>query len=394
VRLGVFCDYSYRVVNGQVYAQLPFALFVQGLAPHCERLVVTGRLDPSPGRYPYLLEGLAYVPLPHYASGAHLGQVIRAIPVGVRRFWRMLDDLDTVWILGPNPPQVFVFALLAAIRRRRLVLGVRQHLPELIRHRHRDKPVVRFAAVVLETMFRLLARAVPVVVVGPDLARRYRGAASLHVTYVSLLHRGDILAAEDDHRSYDGAELRMLSVGRLDPEKNPLLMADILEHALRRDPRWRLDVCGDGTEKESLAERLRDLGVADRASLHGHMPIDAGLWERYRESHALLHVSLTEGVPQVLLEAFASRLPVVATAVGGVPELVEGRGWLVPPRDAEAAAGALTELASNSAQRAQAVQDALDHVLEHTLEAECARLAAFLSGAQRDDNDGLKTGSE
>jgi glycosyltransferase involved in cell wall biosynthesis len=378
MRLAVYSDYSYRVEDGGVSAELPFALFVQGLVPHCERLVMTGRLDPSPGRYPYSIEGVTYVPQPHYASGAHLGEVMRAIPAGARRFWRMLDDVDVVWILGPNPPQALVFAFLTLARRRRLVLGVRQLLPELIRHRRPGRSMVLFAAVLLETAFRLLGHFVPVVVVGPDLARRYRGATALHVLYVSLLHEADILEGEEDNRTYDGPELRALSVGRLDPEKNPLLLADVLQRLHRLDPRWRLDICGDGSLAGQLAQRLRDLGVSDLAAFHGYVPIDKGLWDLYRHSHALLHVSLTEGVPQVLLEAFAVRLPTVATAVGGVADFVRGGGWLIPPSDAEAAADALAEVVSNDEMRFQRVALATETVRRHTLEAECARLAAFL----------------
>jgi glycosyltransferase involved in cell wall biosynthesis len=396
VRLAVYSDYSYRVVGGRLSAQLPFSLFVQGLAPHCERLVVTGRLDPSQKPYPYSLNGVKFVPLPHYDSGANLGQVLRSIPAGIKRFWRMLDDVDVVWILGPNPPQVLVFSLLAIARRRRLVLGVRQHLPELIRHRHPDKPAVKLAAVILEAAFRLLARRIPVVVVGPDLARRYCRAPTLHVSYVSLLEERDILAADDDDRAYDGPELRLLSVGRLDPEKNPLLLADVFARALQRDPRWRLDVCGGGPLRSALQDRLVELGVADRATLRGYVPISDGLLELYRHSHALLHVSFTEGVPQVLLEAFASRLPVVATAVGGVAAIVEGRGWLVPPCDADAASAAVHELAASPELRAERVERASEEVRHHTLEQECSRLAAFLAtpdptarGARRRGGRGL-----
>jgi glycosyltransferase involved in cell wall biosynthesis len=352
MRLAVYCDYSYRVEEDNVYAELPFALFLRELASYCERLVVTGRLDPTPGRYPYSMEGVEYVPLPHYASGAEISGVMRALPAGIMRFWRMLDDVDVVWVLGPNPPQALVFALLSTLRRRRLVLGVRQHLPQLIRHRHPGKRHLLLAALMLEGAFRLLSRVVPVVVVGPDLA-------------------------------YDGEELRMLSVGRLDPEKNPLLLADVLAQAVRIDDRWRLEVCGDGSLMTELARRLEALGVADRALLHVYVPIDDGLWTLYRRSHALVHISLTEGVPQVLLEAFAARLPVVATSVGGVPELVRDCGLLVPPADAGAAVGALQRLASNAELRAELVDNASARVHEHTLHAECARLAAFLAGGGR-----------
>jgi glycosyltransferase involved in cell wall biosynthesis len=225
-----------------------------------------------------------------------------------------------------------------------------------------------------------MARTAPVVVVGPDLARRYRSAAALHVAYVSLLSERDIVGPEDDHRGFDGDELRILSVGRLDPEKNPVLLADVLAAVLGADPRWRLDVCGDGSLAPALTRRLRDLGVEDQAVLHGYVPIDDGLWDLYRASHVLLHVSLTEGVPQVLLEAFAARLPVVATAVGGVPDVVEGHGLLVAPDDAEAAARALRQLAGDAELREQLVERAVSEVRDHTVEAESTRLASFLAG--------------
>ncbi len=380
MRLAVFADYPYKVEDGVLYAELPFARFIEGLAPHCERLVVTGRLDCSPGRYPFRLDAVEFVALPHYSSGARFGSVIRAIPAGMRRFWRLLRDVDTVWIDGPSPPQALIFALLASARRRRLMLSVRQDLPAHMRHRHPDKPAVRLAAVGLELAFRVLGLFVPVLVVGPDLARRYRHAAALHVTYISLVRDNELLPATADRRRYDDKELRMLSVGRLDPEKNPLLLADVLAQAVRRDPRWRLDVCGDGTLQTALEQRLEELGVGDRATLHGFVPVGDGLLDLYRHSHALLHVSRTEGVPQVLLEAFASRLPVVATAVGGVETVVRGRGILIPPDDASAAAEALDRLASEPQLRNELVQSGYDAAREHTLERECARLAAFLAG--------------
>ena len=104
------------------------------------------------------------------------------------------------------------------------------------------------------------------------------------------------------------------------------------------------------------------------------------LWRLYRSSHALLHVSMTEGMPQVLLEAFAARLPVVATAVGGVPEMAGGRGLLMPPRDAAAGAAALQRLLDDPAERARHVEAGVAYVRQHTLQAESARLARFLEG--------------
>jgi len=379
MRLAVFSDYSYSMSDGQLFAEMSFARFVLGLAPHCQRLVVIGRLDRSGRQYAYRMDGVEFVPLPHYDSGADLVRVLRVIPAGARQFWRALDDVDTVWLMGPNPPQTLVFAVIAMLRRRRLVLGVRQRLLQLMRYRYPHRRLVQGAAAILEAAFRMMAVVVPVVAVGPDIAHQYRRAAKLHVLYVSLYREADIVSADEDHRDYQGTDWRILSVGRLDPEKNPLLLADILKQACDRDRRWRLEVCGDGPLTGQLARRLEDLGIADRATLHGYVAIDSGLWELYRRSHVLLHVSFTEGFPQVLLEAFAARLPVVATAVGGVPGVVQGRGWLVPPGDAPSAVAALTEVVEDVGRREAFVERAVQEAGQHTLERECARLAVFLA---------------
>jgi glycosyltransferase involved in cell wall biosynthesis len=121
------------------------------------------------------------------------------------------------------------------------------------------------------------------------------------------------------------------------------------------------------------------MGVADRLVQHGYVPIDGGLWQLYRSAHALLHVSMTEGVPQVVLEAFAARLPVVATGVGGVSDLVSGRGLLAPPADPDAAAAALARLLADDELRGRLVESAQRAAGSHTLETECSRLAEFLS---------------
>ena len=128
-----------------------------------------------------------------------------------------------------------------------------------------------------------------------------------------------------------------------------------------------------------LRDRLRRLGVENRAELLGYLPIHGGLMERYRSVNAFLHVSWTEGMPQVLLEAFAAGTPVVATAVGGVPEAAGDAALLIPPGDAEAAAAALARIAAEPDLRRQLVTKGIERVRGRTLEAESARVAYFLA---------------
>jgi glycosyltransferase involved in cell wall biosynthesis len=197
------------------------------------------------------------------------------------------------------------------------------------------------------------------------------------VLSVSLVSERDIV--HDGRRDYEGS-LQILSVGRVDTEKNPLLLADVLADLRAEDPRWSLVVCGDGPLRPALEARLRELGVAEHADLRGYVPVDGGLMDLYRDSHALLHVSWTEGLPQVVFEAFAAGLPIVASAVGGIPAAVGDAALLVDPGDARAAGDALRRVAGDPELRRRLVEDGRRRVGEHTLERESERLADFLGG--------------
>src|SRR3954469_14494229 len=372
VRLAAYTDYVYKQCDGQVYAQRAFALFLARLGGEVESLAITGRLDPEPGESYYRLpDGIEFVPLPHYAS---LAQPLAAVPAMVRslgRFWRLLGRVDAAWLLGPYPLS-FVFVALTALRRRRVFLGVRQDWPTYVRSRHPSSRALQLVARAMEAGWRGLGHFYPVVVVGPELARNYARAGAVLPVTVAMVDEEDIAAPRSGEPGFS-----VLSVGRLETEKNPLLLADILAGLVARDPRWRLVVAGEGPLRGELEERLAALGVSEHADLRGYVPVDAGLHDLYRSADYFLHVSWTEGLPQVIFEAFAARLPVVATAVGGVPDAVGEAALLVLPGSAEEAVDALVRLASDEALRERLVEDGVERVRQHTTAAEVRRVAEF-----------------
>jgi glycosyltransferase involved in cell wall biosynthesis len=384
LRLAVYTDYEYTSDGVRRYGQRAFVVFLEAMRAHVERLVLVGRFDPQPGSSHYPLhEETELVGLPHYESLGHPLSVARSLLLSVVRFWRLLDEVDTVWVLGPYPHSVLL-AVLTALRRRRLVLGVRQDMPVYVRSRRPDRRWMHLGADVLEAIWRLLARRYAVVVVGPELERKYRDghARSVLATTVSLVSERDLALAPEAiaARHYDD-QLTLLTVGRLDAEKNPLLLADIMAELQAGERRWRLLVCGDGPLREQLRARLSELGLLDSVELLGYVPIDGGLLDLYRSSHAFLHVSWTEGFPQVLVEAFATGLPTVATAVGGVPAAASGAAVLIEPGDAIAAAGALERIASDARLREELIEAGLERAHAGTLEAASKRLAQFLATA-------------
>lgn len=382
MRLAVYTDYTYHRSGTAVYAERAFAIFLAGLRPALERLVVLGRFSPPGGNARYPLGDVDFVELPFYPR---LSQPVRAAPAllrSVRPFWRSLDEVDCVWVLGPHLLAI-TFALLAAARGKRVVLGVRQNLPVYVRSRHPRRRALQAMAWVLEGTFRALSRAFPTIVVGPDLARRYRHSRRLLEISVSLVTEAEIASvAEAPPRDYEG-ELRILSVGRIDAEKNPLLLADVLAELNRAEPRWRLVVCGEGDLEGALAARLEELGESDRSELLGYVAFGEALRRQYLESHILLHSSWTEGLPQVLLEAFAAALPVVAADVGGIRAAVGDAALLVPPGNPETAARAVESVARDAGLREGLVTAGLAYARSRTTERELGRLVDFLDGARR-----------
>lgn len=376
MRAAVYIDQAFWRANGDVYAARSFVLFLGKLAEHFDELTVAARLSPQPSSSHYRLPPPArFAPLPHYGSAAHPLSVARAARESAARFEELLERVDVAWLLGPHP-FALLFARMAARRGKRVVLGVRQDLPRYVGNRHPRRPELRLVAATLDLAFRRLARRHPTIVVGPDLAQRYGKAPELLQIYVSLVSAADVVPVAEAARAYDG-RVQVLSVGRIDAEKNPLMLAGVLE---RLDPRFELVICGDGPLEDELAGRLAERGLSARSELRGHVPMGEELLRLYRESHVFLHVSWTEGVPQVLLESFATALPVVATAVGGVREAVGDAALLIPPGDPEAAAEAVVRIAGSAEQRHRLQLAGHEIVRDHTIDAEASQVAAFLRG--------------
>lgn len=137
----------------------------------------------------------------------------------------------------------------------------------------------------------------------------------------------------------------VLSVGRLKAPKD----FSTLVHAMASLPRGacRLRIAGDGPERAALSEEIEQLGLTDSIELLGARD---DVLELLRESNLFVLSSRSEGMPMSVLEAMASGVPVVASAVGGLPELVaDGEsGLLVEPNDPEALAVAIARVVGDS----------------------------------------------
>jgi len=390
-RLGIYVDGPYRVVEttdglrvAPDPADFPFLTFACTVGADFDSTVVFGRATGSAEATStdlLLPAGVTMAALPPYESLHRIGQVVGAATGTMRGFWRGLSCVDAVWVFGPHPFS-FILVAFGLARRKGVVLGVRQDTRAYYRQRMQNarwRPAL-LAADGLDLGYRFLSRFVQTTAVGDELARHYGGERrKLLPIGVSLVRDADVLE-EPVERDWNGT-IQLLTVGRIEQEKNPLLFVDVMARLERDRPgRYRLTWAGTGPLADAVLDRARELGVEERIELLGFVAFGSDLLERYRRSHIFVHVSLTEGVPAVLIEALASGTPVVATDVGGVSAMLEdgAAGLLVPPRDVDAFVEAVYRMSDDAALRERLAGRGLSIARTMTADSQARRIASFI----------------
>jgi glycosyltransferase involved in cell wall biosynthesis len=136
---------------------------------------------------------------------------------------------------------------------------------------------------------------------------------------------------------------RVLAIGRLVPEKDHDTLIKAFRLVAAEHPQAELWLVGEGPGRDSLQQLVNKCRLDGKVHF---LPGQADLRPRLQQASLLVLSSVAEALPNVVLEAMAAGLPVVATRVGGLPEVVApGKtGWLVPPRDIPPLAAAISQL--------------------------------------------------
>jgi len=132
-------------------------------------------------------------------------------------------------------------------------------------------------------------------------------------------------------------------IGRLSPEKNVVGLIEALA-TLGPDKNIGLAVLGAGSEHRAIEQTIARYGLSTRVLLAGYV---ANARAALPLMDALVIPSFTEGLPMILLESMSAGVPVIATRVGDIPNVLLDSGVLVPPDDVAALAGALSQVAGD-----------------------------------------------
>jgi glycosyltransferase involved in cell wall biosynthesis len=389
-RLGVYVDTVVDADAGGVVLttaeSLAFLLFVREVGTRFADVVLFARRTADgPARFP-VGDGLGVAALPHYPR-LSVAAALRAAPATGRAMWRELSRVDHVWVFGPHPLGLLLVAL-ARVRGRRVTLGVRQDSAAYFAGRIGSRPgrrPVLLALRALDAAWAALARRLPATVVGASVEQRYGGPRPGLLRMTVSLVREDRVAGTRAERPWD-APVELLTVGRIEPEKRPFVLVEAVRILEDRSPgRYRLTWVGEGRMRPDVEARVRASGLTDRVRLAGFVPMGDALLETYRRADAFVHVAVTEAMGQVLVEAQAMGLPVVATDVGGVAHVLDGgaAGVLVAPDDPVALADAIERLDGEPVLRRRIAERGLALARGRTLESTSAAVADFLAGPGR-----------
>lgn len=175
--------------------------------------------------------------------------------------------------------------------------------------------------------------------------------------------------------------LRLITVGSLHWRKGLEYLLVALRRALDAGVRARLEIVGDGPERDRLLFTIHDLGLQQQVQLAGATPPE-GVRDRLQAADLFILASLSEGISNAALEAMACGLPVVVTDVGGMREAVTHgtEGLLIPARDPEAISAALRELAERPGLRRRMGEAGRERVrAEFALADQLDRFAALFA---------------
>jgi glycosyltransferase involved in cell wall biosynthesis len=183
---------------------------------------------------------------------------------------------------------------------------------------------------------------------GVPASRRHvieNGIPAREVRLADLAARG-AAPLPDELVEFTARQPTLIAIGRLSPEKGFMLLLEAFAQARRQTAgAYQLLIVGEGPQRDLLANRIAVLGLSGEVCLGGYVE---GADRLLEHATGFVMSSLTEGMPLVLLEAMQWRVPILATSVGAIPELLDAgrRGRLAAPNDLAALTQGLQSMMS------------------------------------------------
>ena len=339
----------------------------------------------GPTDVPLATENVTLVPQPCYASTM---EALKHV-VGITRVYLRLCRRCRVILVRGMCPFIAMFYLLAWLHGCRVchwIIGDPIAMLRVSRRHGRIKDTIGLLYAWQDRLATRVGRWLTggsFVCNGQELGNAFRSPRTV-VTASSTITEDEIYVREDTCTT---DPIRILFVGYLRPEKGVQYLLQALHHLTTQRP-WYLTLIGPSWSAEyrrELEEIVAGHALANRITWAGPVGGDE-LLTSLRSADLLVHPTLSEGTPHILVEARAASTPVVSTRVGGVPTSVTDGvdGLLVAPRDPKALAAAMDRVIANGEFRRTMIRNGLSSARRLTVNRFADLIVPLLKGSRHD----------
>lgn len=291
---------------------------------------------------PLLPVAVQVVEFPHFVG---FREALKRLPRLLILARRCAYEADLCVLRGPGLLSLLVWTFLV-LRRRHYAVEVLGDLEEVFAvSESRIRRLFRYPIAML--LRRICGGAVAALYVSGALRQKYPAAPGAFNVVVSDVRMPRALFREPEEMKRPPERLVLFHVGNMErPYKGHETMIRALSRCKQRGLNLEMHFVGDGRMRGSFEKLAQELGVEQDAIFEGGVPWGEKLFEKLDAAHLFVFPSLTEAIGKALIEAMARGLPVIATRVGGIPELVDD-DMLIPANDPESLSDRIVAVAGD-----------------------------------------------
>ena len=383
--LGIVCHKAFWFDGKVYYTSNAFGKYIDELASHFKHIILVvpvsyGRSETHQDSLSK--ENVSFFPLPYIQEGPGLSRKLKLL-TRMPKIWKLLkQSIIKCDIVHPRVPghigvMGFFAGLLAPKPMFTSVVG--DWGTRIIVTR--SSTIRRVVAYMHDYIVKYMCHHSIAFIQGIALQHKYGSqSCQLHQFISSSLSDQDICERVRDYRiKHDYCHI--LYVGNLSKEKGLLYLLNAVKILSDKGVTVQLHLVGEGAIRADIIKISHEFGIESKIFLHGYVPWGTKLFEYYQNADIFVLPSLTEGTPKVLLESMANGIPIIATNVGGIPNVASHRqnSILIPPGSAESIATAINELIQDDNLRNLLSINGLETAKQHTIKNEVARMIKIIN---------------
>ncbi len=382
-------------VNGTFYFFGNFCLYIPGFLDHYDevRMLFPGRVTsgPSQGHYQFDPGPIKMIPAPYYTTTWNSVLAIAKHPICFfKTVIEAIKGVDRVLARLPSLTGLLI-ATISVLFCKKVTLYVAGDARKAAAKKNSYFEILfqGLAAYVMDWWIIAIGQFSTVLVLSRELQQRYRMLRSRpRFTFTSLIREEDIRIRED--RNMD-TEVHLVTVGRLSPEKNfPLFIQVVSElkdngckvrgNIVCSQPVTRSRISDEAGDLEKIKDIIAEQGLTDSIDINLNVPYGPQLWDAYDKADVFLLTSTSEGAAKVLLEAMARGALIVATRVGGVPDLIQDgeSGLLAESNDPKGLTKHILDLMKTPDRRQRIRTAAYAYISSHTFEKQIKHIVDLM----------------